>query len=909
MVQMAFFLRFKHQLQRIRPELVPRLEDIVDRAIEEAGGKVTGERSLIRAVFDEDSLGFWLDILLLIETLTQTLEKSASELQGYSMMLGKDMPETPPSLCRFLAGGNGGVFLDKTVTEAMRPYVTIEEQGKWTKRVEQYGMGSFSRLNEIKIFIPTARLEFTLRKTSFDVSDLGQRPAVLIASQTFEGKRDKLYLRVAGFANSADSGDFSPLFVRFGSGGLNALTDSWAGWMHSLPTEDELNAAWEFLFRQRLRNEPSPFALRTARHFFKLLLDSYRGLALAERKMPVIILENIQSAEQIMAEIVIESLRGWHNFLLLGTCTGELSDDAMAKWKPLFPQLTKINSEEPPVMQLAEIPLDLREVAYACLLLGKYFPPDLLPRLLEEAGKSHLMISRALSLLYTLRIIDTPLDPRPRHRHLQRSPATALGEERKNRIPAMVCGLMLAWVAQKKISPCLGLLEILKELGGAHGIDDDLILQSINGELAGTHEAVFDGIRQSWMPETVAGPVRGPILRHIMETLLALHSGQAHNIHAAFAPPPPESSAFPLLKAQALINQSLYYIGIGDTDSTLEAVKEASLLCKGGGNRQLAQIYRLFALASLSRRRVGETIDYLGFAMENAAKSGGFQDIGMSAYYAASVQLLYGNLSRAKILAEKACRHFLKAGNPEWADRSRFLLGRVIFETGSYQQAFDLFEDIRQNPEGAFSAEKNSLLGAWAGRARIYCQPFQGSTLSADHGPMRDVELFEIEALYLSGDYARTVDMCGAAAPSAVSDEFSCIERPDWRSGFAQCELLCFSWDDLRGRMLRAHHSAAQASLSPSNGEEAMRTIQHILRGNQSPEIDPCDVFFHYAWYRILEQSGASQVDISTAVSVAFKRLQSRAGRIDESEIRRQYLSQPRWNKALEEAARKLKLI
>jgi hypothetical protein len=583
MVQMAFFLRFKHQLQRIRPELVPRLEDMVTRAVEEAGGKVTGERSLIRAVFNENSLGFWLDILLFIETLIQTLEKSASELQGYSLLMGKDMPETPPSLCRFLAGGNGGVFLDKTVTEAMRPYVTIEEQGKWTERVDKYGMGSFSRLNEIKIFIPTAgRLEFNLRKSNVDIADLEQRPAVLIASQSFEGKRDKLYLRVAGFANSADGRDYSPLFVRFGGGGLNALTDSWAGWMHSMPAEEEMNAAWEFLFRQRLRIRPSPFALRTARRFFKLLTTSYRSLAQAEGKIPVIILENIQSAEQAMAEIVIESLRGWHNFLLLGTCTGDLDDEVMAKWKPLFPQLTKINSEEPSGQQLPDIPLDLREIAYACLLFGRYFPPDLLPRLLEEAGKSPSMISRALSLLYTLRIIDTPLDPRPWHRYFQYHTETALGEERRNRIQAMVRDLLLAWVTQRKISPCLRLLDLLKELGGAE-VNDNLILQSIQGELTGADEAAFELIRQNWMPETAADSARGPLLRYIMETLLALHSGNTQNIHAAFASPPPESSAFPLLKAQVLINQSLYYIGIGDTDSTLEAVKEASLLCKGGG--------------------------------------------------------------------------------------------------------------------------------------------------------------------------------------------------------------------------------------------------------------------------------------------------------------------------------------
>jgi hypothetical protein len=909
MVQLSFFLRFKHQLQRIRPELVPRLEDIAVRAVEEAGGKVTGERSLIRAVFDENSLGFWLDILLFIETLTQTLEKSASELQGYSLLMGKDMPDTPISLCRFLAGGNGGIFLDKTVSEAMRPYVTIEEKGKWTERTDKYGIGSFSRLNEIKIFIPTARLEFSLRKTNIDASDLGQRPAVLIAGQSFEGKRDKLYQRVAGFAHSADSGDFSPLFVRFGGGGLNAITDSWAPWMHSLPTEEEMNAAWEFLFSQRLKKAPSPFAFRTARRFFKLLLDSYRGLAQAEGKVPVIILENIQSAEQAMADIVIESLRGWHNFTLLGTCNGELDDGVMEKWKPLFPQLTKINSEESSVPPLQEIPLDLREMAYACFLLGRYFPPDLLPRLFEEAGKSHLVTSRALSLLYTLRIIDTPLDPRPWHRNFQHHTENALGEERTNRIRETVRGLLLAWVAQKKLSPCLQLLEILKELGGEESIDDDLILQSINGELADTSEAAFESIRQNWTPETTAGSERGPILRYIMETMLALHSGRAQNIHAVFASPAPESSAFPLLKAQALINQSLYYIGHGDTDSTLEAIKEASLLCKGGGNRQLAQIYRLFALASLLRRRVGETIDYLGFALENAGKSGGFQDIGMSAYYAASVQLLYGNLSRAHNLAEKACRHFLKAGNPEWADRSRFLMGRIIFETGSYRQALDIFEDILHNPEGAYLMEKNNLLEAWSYRARVYCQPPQGALPSMNLGSGPDAELFEIEERCLAGDYARAVDLCGAVSPSAAGDEFSLIERPDWHSGFAQCELLYCTGDDLRGRMIRAYHSVAQTGLSPSNSEEAMRTIQHILHGNQSPEIDPCDIFFHYAWYRILEQSGASQVDISTAVSVAFKRLQSRAVRIDDSEIRRQYLAQPRWNKALEEAALKLKLI
>jgi hypothetical protein len=109
--------------------------------------------------------------------------------------------------------------------------------------------------------------------------------------------------------------------------------------------------------------------------------------------------------------------------------------------------------------------------------------------------------------------------------------------------------------------------------------------------------------------------------------------------------------------------------------------------------------------------------------------------------------------------------------------------------------------------------------------------------------------------------------------------------------------------------MLSTYHSLAQSCLSPPQTEEAMNTMQGILRGGQFTEIDPYDVFCHYAWYRVLKQSGSSPVNISTAVSVAFKRLQSRAGRIDDMETRRQYLTQPRWNKALDQAARDFKLI
>jgi len=95
----------------------------------------------------------------------------------------------------------------------------------------------------------------------------------------------------------------------------------------------------------------------------------------------------------------------------------------------------------------------------------------------------------------------------------------------------------------------------------------------------------------------------------------------------------------------------------------------------------------------------------------------------------------------------------------------------------------------------------------------------------------------------------------------------------------------------------------------PSNGDEAIQGIQKIIRDEKLCDMDPWDAFYFYAKYRILEQCGASHVDMSTAVSMAFKRLQRRACRIEDIETRHQYLNGPRWSRELSLAAKEFKLI
>ena len=109
--------------------------------------------------------------------------------------------------------------------------------------------------------------------------------------------------------------------------------------------------------------------------------------------------------------------------------------------------------------------------------------------------------------------------------------------------------------------------------------------------------------------------------------------------------------------------------------------------------------------------------------------------------------------------------------------------------------------------------------------------------------------------------------------------------------------------------MISLFQSLSLSRLSESGSEQALADIQKILRDETLCEMDPWDAIYFYSKYIILKQADAGPVDMSTAVSMAFKRLQRRAGRIEDIETRREYLNGSRWNHELSLAAKDFKLI
>ncbi|GHV76302.1 hypothetical protein AGMMS49942_11230 [Spirochaetia bacterium] len=903
MIQMLFSIRFQSQLRRTRGELVSSLENTILRAAKASGAKVRVEHRSITASFDENTIGLALDILLVLEAVLGALQKAETDLYGYSCILGRDIAEDGAALIRNLPReGTTGIWCSKPLRQLLDPYAVFDAA---LGALPEYG-----RLRELKpLARPGAAKDFPYREKI--QAALGQNAArsLMLMGPDFIGKREALSRFSRGLL-----GEFPPLIIRFGSGcaGLSCYTDALLPPIRDLIVPEKqktLDTIGAFIFKERLEDEYTPFAVQKTGLFLRILLENYIAAAGNGGISPVILLENIHLANPAAAQVFVDTygtLKAENTGLCLyGTCSDIPS---LGIWATVFPRVLRFSPELAAPTGDLRLPRDIWEIAYGVALFRRYFPPSLLLRLFEEEGKNPAMVSLALDMLSFLGLIDCSEDPLPAIHGFFALAEKNLGAG-KDLIQTMVRSRLLAWVNAGTLRPGFNLLRALADLGEV--ASEELVLEALLRDLIkGTSGNLMRAIEESRLAD-FAGTAHIPALLYMRQTLESLLRGDEGDIAAAFGnPPPPEET--PSYKVQFLVLETAYRLGTHDTDKAAELIKEAMLISQNRpGGRGLAQSYRLFSLVNLAKGRLADAIDYGGFALEQAEKSGDFEEAALAAYYAAALQFIFGNISKAERLATKAEETALKAGLPLWADRIRFLRGKLLFEAGRYKESLNAFRELRRNPFGALPLAAEDTLEAWIYRAAIFCE---GAGVPKPERPNTDARVFEIEASYVSGDYQKTVELSDTLLTELPDSEFLFSEQPDWRSGFSQGELLLFSPKEFRTAMISAYRalglSRMDRSITDKTGrEEARRTIERIIRNERFSGTDPNDAFYFFAYYRILGESGAAGVDRDTVVSMAYKRLQRRASRIDDTETNRSFLSRHYWNGALSRAAKEHKLI
>ncbi|MDR2741360.1 MAG: tetratricopeptide repeat protein [Treponema sp.] len=875
--------------------------------------------------------------MTVMETIGRTMEDAASELYGYIVVLGRDMEDVTIQHFRLISSEEGGVWCDPQVRKALSVYGTFENPlagEKINPAIAGYarlknihifpGGGKDGEVRSEKYFPYRERIQRTLKQ--------GENRNALLAGPRFIGKREGLRRYCASLL-----GGIPPLVITFGAGGggvscfADALTQPIRSFIapHSgKATMEELDALGTLIAMDRFRNQHSEYLFSKVNRFLRLLCETYETAVRQARLIPILILENIHEAETG----AVQAFTGWYraisgksDFLVYGTCSDAFRTEPAVEthqvsarivpepWPHIFPRVLQFPPEDfvsPPPPQLSA---DLCEIAYVFTLFRRYFPPSQFPVLFKEAGINPRMVTRTLDFFSGEGLIDFREDPLPRIANFIPR-AGELPGERKDFIQSIVLERILAWVAERRFNPCFNVLKVLSDLGGRGS--DALVLDSLMGDIVnGTYRGI-DEVINTRMFETLTGESRASLLRYIAATSKALLHGTEEDIRSAFLAVPPESEAFPLYKARIFIGVTGYYLSIQDSPSALKSVKEAMMLSqsleKGKG---LVQVYRLFSLVNVSQHRLGDALEYFTFAIEYAERIGSQEELALAAYYAAGTHFLFGNISKAERLALQSEAAALASGRTEWADRARFLLGRLRFETGRYQDALDIFERLEsQSPP---SSKRAMVCSAWIFRTEVFLKRPDPRI----PGMMNyDARLFAVEAAYLAGNYRETVTLADSLFTALPEGNFLFIEQPDWRSGFFQCELFTFSMRNFFSRLLSTYRALALCRVKQLNDSakepvkieaksEAQECLRHILREEGMPQTDPNDAFYYYAYYCVLQETGAVEVDMNTAVSLAFKRLQSRASRIDDLETKRSFLSLNYWNKALGQAARQHKLI
>jgi tetratricopeptide (TPR) repeat protein len=924
MIQMLFSLHFQAQLRRIRPELIDSLEYAIIRAAEIAGAKVQAEHRCITASFDDRAIGFALDILLVIRAVQEAVQRALPELYGHACVFGRDIAENSQALLNRLPRNSGGI-LDETFREA--PETPLRASGIWCSQalrtlLEPYAVfdaplfdGDLADYGQFREFTPLARISPEDRPP---LQSCPQGEGIRAALEA-QGTRKALFIG-PGFAGSREAlagclgipRDFPALIFRFGCGGtaLSCFSDALEDPVRDLiPPEkrNALNVLGAFMFKERLEDEFTPFAVKKAGQFLSGLLESYLAAAL-ERGLPgAILVENVHLANPVAARVFVEGYAGLEGASadpwLLGTSRDDPAESgaapSLAIWTALFPRVVGLPPGPEPSGNV-QVPREVAEIAYATALFKRYFPASLIFRLFEEEGKNPGMIKLALGMLSFLGCDGMAEDPLAGER--------ALGD---GKYPAqrMARNRLLAWVKAFRIRPGFKLLQALTDLGETGS--EELVLEALQTDLL---HGTFGALRQAGLEsrlEALAGPSHLPALRFIWRTTESLLWGDEGAIAAAFAEPSQGTlggDAIPSsYKTRILANTTAYKLGIRDLDEASALVREAMHISqnrnRGGG---LAQSYRLFSLVNLGKGRISDAIEYSLFAVEQAENSEDFAELPLSAYYAAAMQFLFGNISRAERLVLRAEETALDAGLAPWADRARFFRGKLLFETGHYREALDLFAALLNNPAGVLKAEAEDTLEAWLYRSAVFLEI---ADPPKPRRPNIDARYFEIETAYLTEDYRRVVELAEELLPVLPDREYLFTEQPDWRSGFSQGELLFFSAKEFRAPLISSYRAMALCCLDEAGRAEARRSIEEIIKDERYFEMDPNGAFYFFAHYRVLSKTGAPLVDMDTAVSMAFKRLQRRASRIDDIEVNRAFLTRHYWNAALSRAAKEHKLI
>ncbi|MDR1230386.1 MAG: hypothetical protein LBK61_03170 [Spirochaetaceae bacterium] len=938
MIEVVFLLKFHNQIKRTRPEVFSFLEKAITEQAESSGAKVRHERYFIITQFDESAPAFALDLLLLVEKIQSVLATASPHIYGWKTAVlrepdGSDLYSFLPALFRSFSANVkniadnenalDGIWCHASLCGELDEFIQFGDSPHSEQGDSATYASDFVSINSIKP-IKKQDCGIALRKRIIPLlEDKKFENCLIIAPPSDSSGKNASFEFLARqgqeYTEPWIQDGFLPLVIRFGaeSAGLGCFSASLTAEMQLLliphvPAAEmaRLLSFCTIVNRHFLNRQMSSYLFENTQTFFSALLLHYFKAAENLHKRPFILLENIQNVAAQATKIffsVFNAADGMASATVQGT---SITKNIPAEWQSLFKHLYIVQSSETAQhsSRIPELPGSLWEIAYMVCLFRKYFPYNELRTLFYEEGKNETFLERAFFMLEEYGLIYSKTDPQIPFPGFEKTAAAKLGD-RAVLVQKIISRRLYAWLSDGRLKVTFDLIVALYELG--NDIGDQLLLDSVTNDVTnGTFLFIKKSIKNG-MFDRICGADRAASLRFIFETLKVLLFGSEKAVKNVFTSiennRKRQENQIPLYQTEVSSIIALYWLGMNDRIAAKDAAKRAVMLCQGDPkSASLPRVYRIMALVNLSCGQLSDTTDYITFATDTATKRGDHNELALSGYYASGIHYLYGNISKALRLIDLAKKSASDYGRMEWLARSAFFEGRIMFETGNYTKALSIFEDILKGMDGKTETNALKTVSAWIYRCKIYLNTVP---LGANIERNIDFSLFEIEACYFAGDYNTAVQKAASFLENIPEPAFQFTEQPDWSSGFSGFEFILFDKKDFLTRFATAYRCLSLCRLNKTNAAAAVHDIEYTMRNERFNGADPNNPFLFYAYFQVLKEADAPEVDKNTAISMAFKCLQSRASRIDDLYTKRNYLNLPFWNKLLYQTAKDYKLI
>lgn len=963
MIQIELGIRYLSQLKRTRPNDIGRFESKVTGVLKDSGAALRRESGILIAVFNERSLAFWIDLAIALEGIADSLSLVEKELLGRSCVVRCDPDPSIDSagLCRSLSNQENqtGVWCDAKVAAALSEYAVFREAEDY------FALVRFSLRNKNRRGYRDWKIREDLAETlySLHLSDAAHpRCAIAVEGAPSLGKRQTL---AAVFDHLSPC--VSVLRVSFfGQGqGFSSIADCVAEErLKEIGADDpSAEAALRAQFGSvraikafRLSME-IPSAPRAAfSSFFSAFIGAWVS-AVEKQRIPVFVVENAHLADSysraLLRAVFAEQVSQGRSHLVAAGTGDEAFHELFVgrfrilrvepprsdEWKPLIdsvraeygmPQAdsdlvdrcvaeaaangissgfrraigwrqTAAGIPQEPHPHLTN---DLLEVAYTVALFSELFPPDELYAAFSSMSKPREVLPLALTHLAELGLIEDAGDPRPACRGLADFAEKLLGERGKE-IRELVRNRLLEAIKSKRLYNSYEASVRLVALGGSPDLNQ-ILDAVVDGVLRGESEAVESALRDGSFLRTV-GTEAAESLSDIFRSRKALVSGDENQVREVFSSPQPTSFPHFRYQAYSLLDRASFAFSSDQLDSAstsqaADAAKRALLLLQDSpSSKGLSRAYRLLGETALSRELISEAVDYFSFSAESSERSDEPYEALLASVNGSCTQFLLGNISKSERCALDAERSARDLYQDEWLCWARFMRARVQFEIGSYSLAAQSFSVL------AGQNETVPLFRSWRDRALAYSDSAIGPSFTDQTD---DSMLFRVEAAFLRGAYEEAVREADAYLSLPVASRIRNPERVDWSSGFSLIEDRAIGRKDssrVVRRLVRVFRAYALSKID--RADESVAELQRIVKEEPISDLDPYDSFYFWTLSVALKTAGASAVDSGTMLSIAFKRLQRRASRIDDPESKRSYVSANRWNKALYADAKAVYLI